>query len=149
MDDVFGTVKVEQIERAVRIDAIDDKYNSMLLDRFLQQQMKELSKTGVCDVEGIKKALALFGISITSSSTWQGPKQAYINRKECTVSWFTYITPKGSNAPSAKKWVRHRSGTVDIDIIPIKKSKGNRRRFSELSPELQEKIRKRHPEKFR
>ncbi len=149
-NDVFEIVKVEQIEKAVRRDGLDDRYNSMLLDRYLSQQMKALASSGTCDFEGIKKALSLFGISVTSSPAWQGEKQAFIDRKNCTISWFTYIFPKGSFEPSGKKWIKHRTGSfVDIEIVPIKKTQHKRRRFSDLSPELQQKIRERHPEKFK
>lgn len=148
-EDVFGVVKLEQIERAVKRDALDENYNSLLFDRFLQQQMKNLARFGTCDIEGVITALALFGIGYAHTLHMQGEKKAYIDRRNCTVSWFEYIYVPSKSEPVSRKTITYRTGSVDVEIKPIKRKPSNRRRYSDLSPELQEKIKNRYPEKFK
>lgn len=156
MSDILGTVTIERLEKAVARFPEDKAYNSMLLDRFLKQQMRKLaaeSKAGsdsTVNIGDIRKALSLFGVKLISSgSLLQGENVATIDYKARTVSWFTYIKEKGRSEPVGRKWIIHSPGGVTIKTEKLRKShNSNRKRFSDLSPELQEKIRKRNPKIF-
>lgn len=143
--DVFGTVTLEKIEKAVRRDPFEVNYNQLLLERFLKQQLKGLVTTGYCSPQAIKNALELFGIKSTENPSWQGEKEAFLNRSKAEIRWYTYIKEKNRSEPIGREWVIFACGGKRIQIEKFRKTK---KRFTDISPEVQEKIKKRYPKKF-
>lgn len=157
MSDIIGIVTLERLQKSVKRFPEDTTYISMLLDRFLKQQMRKLAaeknggKDSAVNIGDIRKALALFGVKLISSgSLLQGENAATIDYRACTVSWYTYIKEKDKSEPIGRKWIIHSPGGVSTKIEKLKKNRrsSSRKRFSDLSPELQEKIRKRNPKIF-
>lgn len=149
-NDILGTVTLERVQKAVKRDPTDHTYNSMLLDRFLSQQMKELARTGNVDTESIKTVLVLFGISFVSSNEQQFENVAQIDYEHHTLSWYKSLYEKLNNV--GRKYTIIGPGGVSVKEVYFKnqkqKKQRNRKPFSELSPELQEKLRQRHPNKI-
>ena len=149
-NDILGTVTLERVQKAVKRDPTDHTYNSMLLDRFLSQQMKELACTGNVDTKSIKTALALFGISFVAPDELQFENVAQIDYDECLLCWYKNIY-KGLNNIGRKYTILGPGGVaVKEEYFKTRKRTKQRKRkpFSELSPELQEKLRQRHPNKI-
>ena len=149
--DIFGEVKIEQLERAVRLAPDDKNYNSMLLFRYLQQAMLKLARTGFVDYNEVRKALSLFQIELVSPSQQKTEHQAVIDRKAHTISWRKDFTKNGQYIgvseyitiyPGGKKVEKRKYKTH------TKINRSRQRPFSELSPELQEKIKERRKNSF-
>ncbi len=143
---IFGEISLHQLQRAIRIAPENEAYNSLLFFTYLQQAMLKLARTNFVDYNEVRKALALFQIELVSPSQQKTEHQAVIDRKAHTISWrkefpkigeIEYITVSpGGKSVEKKKYKTHK----------INNSK--RRPFSELSPELQEKIKNRHKKSF-
>ena len=143
---IFGDITLHQLERAVRLAPEDENYNSMLFSRYLQQTMLKLARTNFVDYNEVRQALALFQIELVSPSQQKTEYQAVIDRKANTISWrkefpkigeIEYITV----SPGGKKVERRKYKTHKIN-------NSKRRPFSELPPELQEKIKNRYKNSF-
>ena len=148
--DIFGKVEIEQLERAIRLAPEDKNYNSMLFFRYLQQAMLKLARTGFVDYNEVRKALSLFQIELVSPSQQKTEHQAVIDRKANSINWridlkkeghyigiseYITVTP-GGKCSEKRKCKTHRVNN------------SRQRPFSELSPELQEKIKSRNEKSF-
>lgn len=153
-NDILGTVTLERVQKAVKRDPTDHTYNSMLLDRFLSQQMKELACTGNVDTEKILSAISLFGLGLCFSSGSEEDIQfenyAIIDKEKNTISWYKCIKDGLNNV--GRKYTIIGPGGVSVKEVYFKNQKQKKQRdrkpFSELPPELQEKLRQRHPNKI-
>ena len=147
-NDIIGTVTLQRLQKAVELDSEDSTYNSLLLDRYLSQQMKELACTGEVDTEGIRTALSLFGIVYVSPDRIQFENMAQIDYDECLLSWYKNLF-KGLNNVGRKYTIIGPGGvSVKEEYFKNQKKQRNRKPFSKLSPELQQKLRQRHPDKI-
>ena len=137
---IFGDITLHQLERAVRLSSENESYNSLLFFTYLQQTMLKLARTNFVDYNEVRKALALFQIELVSPSQQKTEYQAVIDRKAHTISWqkefpgvIEYITVSpGGKSVEKKKYKTH-----------SKINRSKQRPFSELPPELQEKIKNR------
>lgn len=148
---IIGEVTLHQLERAVRLAPEDENYNSMLFFRYLQQAMLKLARTNFVDYNEVRQALALFQIELVSPSQQKTEHQAVIDRKAHTISWReaytiqekyigvieTITVSPGGKSVEKKKYKTH-----------SKINRSRQRPFSELPPELQEKIKNRHKNSF-
>ncbi len=148
---IFGEVNLHQLERAVRLAPEDENYNSMLFFRYLQQAMLKLARTNFVDYNEVRQALALFQIELVSPSQQKTEHQAVIDRKTHTISWRKDFTENGQYigvseyitvSPGGKKVERRKYSTHK------KINRSKQRPFSELPPELQEKIKNRRKNSF-
>lgn len=148
---IFGDITLHQLERAVRLAPEDENYNSMLFFRYLQQTMLKLARTNFIDYNEVRKALALFQIELVYPSQQKTEHQAVIDRKAHTISWRKDFTKNGQYigvseyitvSPGGKKVERQKNKVNE------KVNRSRQRPFSELPPELQEKIKKRHKNSF-
>lgn len=148
---IIGEVTLHQLERAVRLAPEDDNYNSMLFFRYLQQTMLKLARTNFVDYNEVRKALALFQIELVSPSQQKTEYQAVIDRKAHTISWReVYTIPEKyigvietvTVSPGGKKVEKRKYKTH------TKINRSKQRPFSELPPELQEKIKNRQKNSF-
>lgn len=148
---IFGDITLHQLERAVQLVPEDENYNSMLFFRYLQQAMLKLARTGFVDYNEVRKALALFQIELVSPSQQKAGYQAVIDRKAHTISWREDFTKNGQYigisefitvSPGGKRTERRKYKTH------TKINRSKQRPFSELPPELQEKIKNRHKNSF-
>ena len=147
-NDIIGTVTLQRLQKAVALEPNDSTYNSLLLDRYLSQQMKDLACTGEVDTEGIRTALSLFGIVYVSPDRIQFENMARIDYEECLLSWYKNIY-KGLNNIGRKYTIIGPGGVaVKEEYFKNQKKPRNRKPFSKLSPELQQKLRQRHPNKI-
>lgn len=149
--DIFGKVEIEQLERAIRLAPDDKNYNSMLFFRYLQQAMLKLARTNFVDYNEVRQALSLFQIELVSPSQQKTEHQAVIDRKAHTISWRKDFTKNGQYIgvseyitiyPGGKKVEKRKYKTH------TKINRSRQRPFSELSPELQEKIKERRKNSF-
>lgn len=149
--DIFGEISLVQLERAVRLAPEDENYNSMLFFRYLQQAMLKLARTGFVDYHEIRKALSLFQIELVSPSHQKTAHQAVIDRKENSISWRIDFTKKGlyigvseyiTVTPGGKCSEKRKYKTH------TKINNSKQKPFGKLSPELQEKIKKRNKNSF-
>lgn len=153
-NDILGTVTLERVQKAVKRDPTDHTYNSMLLDRFLSQQMKELACTDKVNGADILEALNLFGLGLCLAPGLEGEIQfenyAVIDKEKHTISWYKCIYEGLNNI--GRKYTIIGPGGVSVKEVYFKnqkqKKQRNRKPFSELSPELQEKLRQQHPNKI-
>ena len=144
---ILGDITLHQLQRAVRLAPEDDTYNSMLFFKYLQQAMLKLARTNFVDYNEVRQALELFQIELVSPSQQKTEHQAVIDRKSQTISWrkefpkigeIEYITVSlGGKSVKKKKYNTH-----------TKINRSRQRPFSELPPELQEKIKNRHKNSF-
>lgn len=147
---IFGDITLHQLERAVRLAPEDKNYNSMLFFRYLQQAMLKLARTGFVDYNEVRKALSLFQIELVSPSQQKTEHQAFIDRKANSINWridlkkdghyigiseYITVTPGGKCSEKRK----HKTHRVN---------NSRQRPFSELPPELQDKIKKRNKKSF-
>lgn len=148
---IFGDITLHQLQRAVRLAPEDENYNSMLFFRYLQQTMLKLARTNFVDYNEVRQALALFQIELVSPSQQKTEHQAVINRKSHTISWRKDFTENGQYigvseyitvSPGGKKVERRKYSTHK------KINRSKQRPFSELPPELQEKIKNRRKNSF-
>lgn len=148
---IFGEVNLHQLERAVRIAPEDENYNSMLFFKYLQQKMQKLAQTGFVDYNEVRQALALFKIELVSPSQQKTEHQAVIDRKTHTISWreaytipdkYIGVIETVTVSPGGKKVEKRKYKTH------TKINRSKQRPFSELSPELQEKIKERRKNLF-
>ena len=147
-NDIIGTVTLQRLQKAVALDPNDSTYNSLLLDRYLSQQMKDLACTGEVDTEGIRTALSLFGIAYVSPDGIQFENMARIDYEECLLSWYKNLF-KGLNNIGRKYTIIGPGGVaVKEEYFKKQQKQRNRKPFSKLSPELQQKLRQRHPNKI-
>ncbi len=147
---IFGDVSLHQLERAVRIAPEDENYNSMLFFRYLQQRMQKLAQTGFVDYNEVREALALFQIELVSPSQQKTEHQAVIDRKAYTISWRKDFTKNGQYI-GISEYTTVSPGGKSVEKRKYKTHKINKSRqrpFSELPPELQEKIKNRHKKSF-
>ena len=144
---ILGDITLHQLERAVRLGSDDEGYSSMLFFRYLQQAMLKLARTNFVDYNEVRQALALFQIELVSPSQQKTEHQAVIDRKAHSISWrkefpnigeIEYITV----SPGGKKVEKRKYKTH------TKINRSRQRPFSELSPELQEKIKERRKNSF-
>ena len=144
---IFGDITLHQLERAVRLASEDEGYSTMLFFRYLQQTMLKLARTNFVDYNEVRQALGLFQIELVSPSQQKTEYQAVIDRKAHTISWrkefpkigeIEYITV----SPGGKKVERRKYKTH------TKINRSKQRPFSELPPELQEKIKDRRKNSF-
>ena len=117
----------ERISAALSVDNI--KYATTLLDLYISEQMYVLDAGGNCDIEGIKRVLKLFNISLDESCTEENV--AVIDRWLPCVKW--YIEEGGQ-----KTWIRI---TKNGRRIQKPKAQTNSRKdFSKLPKDTQKKI---------
>ena len=123
----------------------------MLFFKYLQQAMLKLARTNFVDYNEVRQALALFQIELVSPSQQKTEHQAVIDRKAHTISWRKDFTKNGQYigvseyitvSPGGKKVERQKSKVNE------KVNRSRQRPFSELPPELQEKIKKWHKNSF-
>ena len=148
--DIFGEVKIEQLERAVRLAPEDENYNSMLLFRYLQQAMLKLARTNFMDYNEVRQALSLFQIELVSPSQQKTEHQAVIDRKAHTISWRKDFTKNGQYI-GVSEYITIYPGGKCSEKRKYKTHRVNNSRqrpFSELPPELQDKIKKRNKKSF-
>ena len=143
-NDCIGTVTIDRLKRMYAIESSDNMgplYSEMLLERYLKQQMKNLSASGYCDIEDISTALKLFGIKLSSTQTsGYGENTAFLNRKEAEIKWCKYDR-KGTSEVKEKIWTVITAGGKKTVIEKIKpKQFLTRRPFNELPADLQQKI---------
>ena len=150
-NDILGTVTLERLTKAVARDPQNHTYNSLLLDRYLSNQMRDLACTGKINGADILEALKLFGVGFCLSSETEGQIQfenyAVIDKEKHTVSWYTCINEGLNNV--GRKYTVIGPGGVRVEKVMFKRPKKtrNRKSFSSLPPELKEKLRKRYPNK--
>ena len=144
---IFGDITLHQLERAVSLSPENESYNSLLFFTYLQQAMLKLARTNFVDYNEVRQALALFQIELVSPSQQKTEHQAVIDRKAHSISWrkefpnigeIEYITV----SPGGKKVEKRKYKTH------TKINRSRQRPFSELSPELQEKIKERRKNLF-
>lgn len=151
-NDILGTVALERLAKAVASDPENHTYNSLLLDRYLSNQMRELACSGKVNTTDIFKALSLFNLGLCmgpgSESEIQFENYALIDYEKHTISWYQCIR-EGSNEVG-RKYTTIGPGGARVEKVKFKRKKKthNRKSFSSLSPELKEKLRKRHPNKI-
>ncbi len=145
-NDILGTVTLERLQKAVKRFPEDVTYNSMLLDRFLSQQMKAFACTGSFDAVGLITALKLFGISFAGPDELQFENVAQVDPENHTLSWYKNIHDGLNNVGRVYRIIS--PGGVSVKEVYFEKEKPrNRKPFSELPKELQNIIRQRHPDK--
>ena len=147
---IIGEVNLHQLERAVRLAPEDENYNSMLFFRYLQQTMLKLARTNFVDYNEVRQALALFQIELVSPSQQKTEHQAVIDRKAHTISWRKDFTKNGQYI-GVSEFITVSPGGKSVEKKKYKTHKINnskQRPFSELSPELQEKIKERQKNSF-
>lgn len=145
-NDILGTVTLERLQKAVKRFPEDFTYNSMLLDRFLSQQMKAFACTGKVDTAAISSALELFGVSLAASGEIQFENVAQIDAENHTLTWYKCLF-EGLNNVGRRYTIIRPGGASAKEVKFQKKKQRNRKSFSELPRELQNKIRQRHPDK--
>ena len=148
---IFGDITLHKLERAVRLGSEDEGYSTMLFFRYLQQAMLKLARTNFVDYNEVRQALSLFQIELVSPSQQKTEHQAVIDRKAHTISWRKDFTKNGQYigvsefitvSPGGKKVEKRKYKTH------TKINRSKQRPFSELSPELQEKIKDRRKNSF-
>lgn len=145
-NDILGTVTLERLQKAAERFPEDVTYNSMLLDRFLSQQMKVLACTGSVDTFGLIIALKLFGIFFAGPDELQFENVAQIDAETHTLTWYKNIHDGLNNVGRVYRIIS--PGGVSVKEVYFEKEKPrNRKPFSELPKELQNKIRQWHPDK--
>ncbi len=151
-NDILGTVTLERLTKAVAREPENHTYNSMLLDRFLAEQMRELACTGKVNSPDILKALSLFNLGLCmgpgSDDEIQFENYAVIDKEKHTISWYQCIR-EGLNEVG-RKYTTIGPGGARVEKVKFKRTKKthNRKSFSSLPPELKEKLRKRYPDKI-
>lgn len=145
-NDILGTVTLERVQKAVKRLPADLEYNSMLLHRFLAQQMKAFACTGKVDTAAISSALELFGIRLAVEDEVQFENVAQIDSENHTLSWYKSLY-EGLNNVGRRYTIIRPGGASTKEVKFEKKKQRNRKSFSELPRELQNKIRQRHPDK--
>lgn len=137
MLDYNKAVTLDRIRKAKHIDDIAGdgcEYSFGLLCTYVSSVLQRHSNGFAFDCDEFKAALALFDIDIYSNKFGDG--QARFDSQIPSVYWYDR---SGSQRFKNEITVHGYTRTV----VQVKKAKRNRRPFSELSPELQEKIRQR------
>lgn len=136
-------ITVSKLEAEFKKKIRAEKELEWLVLMYISQQLISFKSPGKgIDLEGVSAALKLLGVELTAYG--RGENEARFDREKAAVEWYSYIYANGKKLSKIVTTVTSFGTEQKEKPLYTEKKPRHRKAYSELSPELKKKLKKRY-----